>query len=816
MLETKEKRPEPGKVQTASNTLGKLGSTECKAPEPTTQPTNGDFSSVAEAALVYRRDYGLRVIRTGRDKRPVEGDQWARVDYHPDAIPARFTPADGVGIVLGDSSGGFTDVDLDSAEAVALAPWFLPGAGWIFDRGSSDSAHYCYRSPGLKAEKFQAPAPFGVILELRGNPKSGDGLQTVMPPSMHFESGKPRRFKTFKALTTVPADELQQACQRLAAACLFLIGYPEAGRGLRNQYAQALAGFLAVEGRWAEDDVVHFVEAVASAAGDDDVPNRISAARATAAKVAGGDEAVTQAAALADLIRDHGETFLKTARKWLRFKERRAPKNRNEIQKDALIDLMQARKVELWHTADKVAHATVPVGDHFENYPVIGGGDSAFAGWLQSAFFQAYRTPPTRNPLEVAIQWAQGAARFEGKQYETSLRIGHHGGVIYVDLGNTDWEVVRISTDGWSVIPSHDCPVKFLRQDGVKPLPRPEEGGNLYDLFRFFNISSPDHRKLVIGYILGAYMPPEMDFPGLAFEGEAGSAKSTASRFIRWCIDPVVGELTAPPAAEEHLITAAFNNAMVALDNLQFMPSWLHDGLCRLSTGGGLSKRKHYTNHGESRVSVKRPWLINGINRVIRQGDVTSRAVIIHLDPISGYRSKKRLEDEFHEHHPRIMGAIFTALTQCLRQVERLQDDHDGKIKARLADWMVWVTAAEGYLGWDDGDFMQAVVDNQREAHESTMAEDPFVAALLMLLEEAGGNWKGTYEDLSTAFTNKPAIHAVVTHSDAWSGWGLNPRKVGKKWRYIATPLKAIGIEVVISRDTKTNTTVVELKRLES
>src|SRR5690606_32997876 len=40
--------------------------------------------------------------------------------------PETFLAGENVGIRLGDPSGGLVDVDLDCAEAIALAPTFLP------------------------------------------------------------------------------------------------------------------------------------------------------------------------------------------------------------------------------------------------------------------------------------------------------------------------------------------------------------------------------------------------------------------------------------------------------------------------------------------------------------------------------------------------------------------------------------------------------------------------------------------------------------------------------------------------------------------
>jgi hypothetical protein len=49
-----------------------------------------------------------------------------------------------VGIVLGPSSQGLTDVDLDCVEAIAIAPYILPRTEAIFGRASKRASHWLY------------------------------------------------------------------------------------------------------------------------------------------------------------------------------------------------------------------------------------------------------------------------------------------------------------------------------------------------------------------------------------------------------------------------------------------------------------------------------------------------------------------------------------------------------------------------------------------------------------------------------------------------------------------------------------------------
>ena len=93
-----------------------------------------------------------------------------------------------VGVILGPSSHGLTDVDLDCTEARDIASYILPRTGAIFGRPSSRAAHRLYYTDlSVNADKavlaFNDPATNERLLELRIGGASG--AQTVFPGSTH-------------------------------------------------------------------------------------------------------------------------------------------------------------------------------------------------------------------------------------------------------------------------------------------------------------------------------------------------------------------------------------------------------------------------------------------------------------------------------------------------------------------------------------------------------------------------------------------------------------------------------------------------------
>ena len=189
---------------------------------------------------------------------------------------------------------------------------------------------------------------------------------------------------------------------------------------------------------------------------------------------------------------------------------------------------------------------------------------------------------------------------------------GRARNAIYLDLADDAWRVVRVTADGWNVIPGNAAPVRFRRPRAMLSLPTPAPGGDLSTLRPLLNVANDDAFDLIGGWLLGA-LNPRGSYAILVLHGEQGAAKTTAGRMLRCLIDPNVAPLRTQPKDEGDLLIAASGGLMVAYDNLSHLPDWLSDGLCRLTSGGGLSKRQLYTDIDEVVLDARRPALLTGI-----------------------------------------------------------------------------------------------------------------------------------------------------------------------------------------------------------
>lgn len=214
---------------------------------------------------------------------------WERLRPTPGDLPGLFAGAGNLGLLLGEPSGGLVDVDLDSAEARALADTFLPATGLEHGRASAPRSHRWYLCSPAPAgtTRYRTPPVGGAsrgatLVELRST-----GGQTVVPPSVH-PSGEPVAWgEPAGTPAPIPAEVLGDAVAELAAASLLARFWPTSAR---HDAALALAGGLARAG-WDAARAVRFVRAVAHAAGDEEPHDRERAVRDTIDAVARGERA---------------------------------------------------------------------------------------------------------------------------------------------------------------------------------------------------------------------------------------------------------------------------------------------------------------------------------------------------------------------------------------------------------------------------------------------------------------------------------------------------------------------------------------------
>jgi hypothetical protein len=443
-----------------------------------------------------------------------------------------------------------------------------------------------------------------------------------------------------------------------------------------------------------------------------------------------------------------------------------------------------AGDAELWHTPgswDADGYATIPVNDHGEHWPI---SSKAFRRWLGKRYYDAFGKVPNAQAMQDALNVLAGKAVHDGREHSIYLRVAELENRIYLDLCDGQWRAIEIDGDGWRVLDRP--PVRFRRAKAMLPLPVPTTEGSIAELRQFLTVCEKDW-PLVLGWLVAA-MRPTGPYPVLCLHGEQGSGKSTQARVLRSLIDPNSSPVRAEPRNAQDLAIAANNGHVIALDNLSWVPPWLSDALCRLSTGGGFFTRTLYENDAETIFDGQRPIVVNGIEEVATRPDLLDRSILIVLPtiPEDKRRTEAAYRSAFDQARPRILGALLSAVSVGLRALPSVSLPQ----LPRMADFAVWATACEQGLGLKAGTFFKAYMSNRAAANELALEVSPIVAPLRTLLENRGGVWDGTATELLADLTR----HAGdASHSREWPAKG---NVLSGKLRRLAPNLRKSGIMV--------------------
>lgn len=148
-----------------------------------------------------------------------------------------------VGLSLGPLHGGLVDIDVDHPKASLIASSLLPETAMRSGHDANPGSHFWYvvddHDPGIRQYKLPSGS---VIIEYRGR-----GGQTVVPDSIHPDTGAPYRWEGtpwggVPGPTRTPGEQLHAQVLLIAMMVTLADGWPQ--KGSRHDAYLALVGGL--------------------------------------------------------------------------------------------------------------------------------------------------------------------------------------------------------------------------------------------------------------------------------------------------------------------------------------------------------------------------------------------------------------------------------------------------------------------------------------------------------------------------------------------------------------------------------------------
>jgi hypothetical protein len=406
------------------------------------------------------------------------------------------------------------------------------------------------------------------------------------------------------------------------------------------------------------------------------------------------------------------------------------------------------------------------------------GGRASLRSTLAAMFAEKFGKVPPAQALVDALAVLEGRAL--GLPRRTLLlRSGRlDDGSIVLDLGDESGRAIVVASDGRHILDR--APVTFRRSELTSALPEPTSG-DLLDLLMALNVT-PDDRPLIVAHLVGALLG--IPVPIILFRGPAGAAKTSAARALARTIDPSPAPVRSVPKDPEGWAVTAGGSYVVVLDNIDTIPGWLSDALCRAVTGEGYLRRALYTDSAISVVAFRRAIILTGIDPGAMRGDLADRLLAIDLTQIDERHrlDEAEVEAAFRAAHPAILGAVLDLTSAVLRTLPGIRLAR----RPRMADYGRVLAAVDAILRTNGLDrYMAQRGELQREAAEG----DPIGAEVIAWMGSRT-EWTGTATQLLKAITPERRPR----------DWPKTPRGLSGALRRVAQPLDAAGIRLTFSQ----------------
>ena len=372
---------------------------------------------------------------------------------------------------------------------------------------------------------------------------------------------------------------------------------------------------------------------------------------------------------------------------------------------------------------------------------------------------------------------------------EIGVRNAKFKDVIVYDSVRPDGKVYFITREGYDLrTPGKPYTVRYTGM-----LEAAVEDGTLQDHLSLVRLWALDSKSeiLSMGLDFSRFIP---DIPQAIenIDGPHGSGKTSYTETKRSIFDPNGAPTQSLKFDERDLSISAVHQGMLAFDNVNTaLPDYISDIVCRLTTGQGFRTRELYTNTGEVILKLKRPIIINGINRASYKPDFIDRECPIHLGvmPESRRMTDAEIRAKAEILIPKVRGYILSIIPKAMELYHQVESELKGKLP-RMADFVLWGECGIRVMGFPAMSFYEAYTEAK---HDETVdvARDTLIVAAIQGLMANRQEWVGTTKDLLDN------LESLVTDNQRKSkAFPKDERRLGRVLRELIPTLREVGFEI--------------------
>lgn len=380
----------------------------------------------------------------------------------------------------------------------------------------------------------------------------------------------------------------------------------------------------------------------------------------------------------------------------------------------------------------------LPVDQHWECLPLL---SKQFMGRLARFIRSRFGRSDSKRMLKQVVELLElDAICNDGK--ELGLRFHRDSDEFRIDIGDHEWNQIVVDRSGWRIEPQ-DRP-RFRRKAHMQRIQIPVANGNYELLFDLLPRVFRQRMLLTLTWMLSPLLN-RFSIPILLLVGPKGSMKTTASRCIRYILDPsAIDSLSKTDTAS--LDRAFSNHAVPIFENVGSFSSKTSDEFCRAVTGAGFERRRQYTVDESFLIAYRRPIIVNGIDIPSQNTDFIGRCVFVQCAKSEDYRTEEEVYGTLESQAPSILGGLLDLAARVIAVRPSVRTTGAD----RMADFIQLGRAVAIALGRTEAEF-DAEIEVNKQARSSAFTDSNSIAYLLVSFAEqfsAEQPWSGSASEL--------------------------------------------------------------------